>query len=228
MKLKFAMVLLIFFPFVLLSQEVIQESVPLSAEKKRINKVREEISALQSDFAKADEEFKKVFYKLQPLDVVLNPTREKLDKKLQDIEQTQNEMQRLSLKETCAQINVLKKSIGESYQDCASLQGRIKHLQERHKEIRDEIAGLQKKNSAKANDEIKHKNDLSNLDKEIASLDDMLANSTVSTPNKSKSLDDFLSETCKSNTTGTKANAGNSLDEMLSSSGTKTPARAIA
>ena len=67
-----------------------------------------------------------------------------------------------------------------------------------------------------------------NLDKEIASLDDMLANSTVSTPNKSKSLDDFLSEKGKSNTTGTKANAGNSLDEMLSSSGTKTPARAIA
>jgi len=56
----------------------------------------------------------------------------------------------------------------------------------------------------------------------------MLANSTVSTPNKSKSLDDFLSEKGKSNTTGTKANAGNSLDEMLSSSGTKTPARAIA
>lgn len=195
-------------------QSVIQESAQMTAEQKRVQTVKQEIRKLQTDYAKADEQFSAVESKLRPYEVVLNPTREKLDKKLQDIEQTQYEMQKLNLKQTCNQIYTLQKSIGVN-SNSSCLEGKIKRLDEKHKEIRNQIAGLQKKQGEEATSKIEHENDLSNLDKEISSLDAMLANSKAPTT-KSKSLDDFLTEKGK-----TKTKSSKSLDDMLSSSNNK-------
>jgi len=130
---------------VCIGQEVTLESEPMTAEEVRTAKIRAEISKIEDEYSKSWEQFEKAFYQLRPIEVVLNPTREKLDKKIQDIEQTLYKIQQLGLKVKCKQLNTLNNSIGETGDNCSPIKNRIKRLDERHREVRNEIAKLEGK-----------------------------------------------------------------------------------
>lgn len=154
MKPIITLIFLFILPISMIAQEVILDSHSMTDEQKRIQKVEEEIRKLEDDYSKASEQYESTFNKLSPLQVVLNPTKAKLEKKLQDIEQTQYEMQRQSLKGKCKQINNLLNSIGKDFNYCPSLESQTRRLNERHKEIRNEMVSLQKKQSEKETEKL--------------------------------------------------------------------------
>ena len=129
----------------LFAQEVTLESEKMTSEQERVQNIEAEIRKLSDENYKSWMQFEKTQNQLSPLNVVLYPTREKLDKKIQDIEQTLYEMQRLGLKQKCEQINTLSSSIGGNTDNCSSLENRKRRLNERHKEVINEIAELQRK-----------------------------------------------------------------------------------
>lgn len=233
MKIKLLTTVLLFsFNFICYGQSVIQEAAPMTEEQKRVKKIRQEIAKVEASFAKGYEQLDGLYFKYRPNEAVLNPTKGKLEQKLQNIEQMQYEIKRLNLKELCTQINALRSSIGEKQNECSSLAGRVNKLDESHRRVRNDLAALQKKQGEEATDKMIHEKDLKNLDKEIASLDAILASSKSSPPKKSKSLDDFLLEKSKTKSTNSldamltssankKTTKSNSLDDMFASSGNK-------
>ncbi|REG84095.1 hypothetical protein [Winogradskyella sediminis] len=152
MKFKISIVFILLFSINLFAQEVTLESKELTSEQKRKQKISEEIKKIKVDYNKSWMQFETTFNKLSPLNVVLYPTREKLDKKIQDIEQALYEIQRLGLKQKCQQLTRLENSIGQTGDYCSNVEGRIKRLSERQKEVVNEIADLQKKDTDKSKD----------------------------------------------------------------------------
>ncbi|MCL7765363.1 hypothetical protein MPF19_18225 [Polaribacter sp. Z014] len=202
-------------------QTVIQESAPMTAEQKRIQKVEAEIRKLEDDYDKSKTQHEKNTLGLFPNSFSLKSDKKFLNQKKKDIQAVLYSIQESGLKEKAKQIDILSRSIGNKFSYSKALQNRIDVYDENIRKINNHLSGVQKKEGEEATNKIKQEIEISSLDKEISNLDALLKESKVEESRKSKSLDDFLTEKGKTNTARTKTKSSNSLDDMLSSSTNK-------